>query len=150
MVILKVTCKYGAGDFAASPYDHVLITTEADCISKGYRILNGLWMKVLRYETSLFPYPEGGHLVRPATYITVSFPSVGVYNEVVWLYHVHKDFHAGRMKIGFERYEKSEIGVLSVVYTEIDDGGPSDNYTNIIDDGIPTDNYGNIIDGGTP
>lgn len=121
---MKVICKYGAGDFGADPFEHILIATEADCIDKGYRELNERWMRVWQYQTSKFPYPDGGHLVRPAVWITVSFPDAGVYNEIVWVSHVSKSFDRTGvwMTLAFERYERSESGVSNAL------GGPSGDY----------------------
>lgn len=83
--MIKVVCKYGAGDFAASPYSHVLIVTEADAVQKGFRIIDGTYVPCKRYRTQPFPYPAGGRAIRAACWITVDFPAAGLSNVAAWV-----------------------------------------------------------------
>lgn len=108
--MITVVCKYGSGDTAAPPYSHVLIQTRADAVQKGFRILNGTWAISNKYKTKDFPYPVGGHLVRPGVWITVSFPEANIWNVPSWVYHVTKAIKENgvRMTLGFETYEKGE------------------------------------------
>jgi len=106
---IHVVCEYGAGDFPANPYAHVLITSEGDAVQKGFRILNDRYMIEKRYETRQFPCPAGAHFIRAAAWVTVDFPEASLKNVAAWVNHFEIETKPGEvwLSLTFSTYERS-------------------------------------------
>lgn len=125
--MIRVVCKYGAGDFAASPYSHVLIVTEADAVQKGFRILDGTYIISRRYRTQPFPYPTGGKAIRAACWITADFPVAGLTGVPAWVNSFTKEKRPDGvfLSLEFSIFQRTAANISPSLgtYYELESGG---------------------------